>query len=115
MLSTAMWALFVFSVQFSKIWRETSRGFEPRSLDSESRVLTVTPRGRLHRQNLGRIAFLSRDFSRVRAVFSLSSWHLPKVLIFQSASARAGADRTLSDQYLGQLPGGEKEHIVREP
>ena len=26
---------------------EASRGFEPRSLDSESRVLTVTPRGRL--------------------------------------------------------------------
>ena len=25
--------------------QETSRGFEPRSLDSESRVLTVTPRG----------------------------------------------------------------------
>jgi hypothetical protein len=25
--------------------RKTSRGFEPRSLDSESRVLTVTPRG----------------------------------------------------------------------
>ena len=25
-----------------------SRGFEPRSLDSESRVLTVTPRGQLH-------------------------------------------------------------------
>ena len=58
MLSTAMWALFVFSVQFSKIWRETSRGFEQRSLDSESRVLTVTPRGPLHRQLLGRIAFL---------------------------------------------------------
>ena len=29
---------------FFKIWRETSRGFEPRSLDSESRVQTVTPR-----------------------------------------------------------------------
>ena len=27
-----------------KVWRETSRGFEPRSLDSESRVLTVTTR-----------------------------------------------------------------------
>ena len=27
--------------------KETSRGFEPRSLDSESRVLTVTPRGQL--------------------------------------------------------------------
>ena len=25
--------------------KEASRGFEPRSLDSESRVLTVTPRG----------------------------------------------------------------------
>ena len=30
------------------IWQaEASRGFEPRSLDSESRVLTVTPRGQL--------------------------------------------------------------------
>ena len=27
--------------------RKASRGFEPRSLDSESRVLTVTPRGRM--------------------------------------------------------------------
>ena len=27
--------------------KEPSRGFEPRSLDSESRVLTVTPRGQL--------------------------------------------------------------------
>ena len=27
--------------------KEASRGFEPRSLDSESRVLTVTPRGQL--------------------------------------------------------------------
>ena len=27
---------------------KVSRGFEPRSLDSESRVLTVTPRGLLH-------------------------------------------------------------------
>ena len=26
---------------------KTLRGFEPRSLDSESKVLTVTPRGRL--------------------------------------------------------------------
>ena len=31
-----------------KIVKKTSRGFEPRSLDSESRALTVTPRGRLH-------------------------------------------------------------------
>ena len=30
-------------------WRaQVSRGFEPRSLDSESRVLTVTPRDQLH-------------------------------------------------------------------
>lgn len=28
--------------------QEASRGFEPRSLDSESRVLTVTPRGRMN-------------------------------------------------------------------
>ena len=27
--------------------RKASRGFEPRSLDSESRVLTVTPRGQV--------------------------------------------------------------------
>ena len=29
------------------LYKEASRGFEPRSLDSESRVLTVTPRGQL--------------------------------------------------------------------
>ena len=28
--------------------KKTSRGFEPRSLDSESRVLTVTPRSQLN-------------------------------------------------------------------
>ena len=37
-----------------------------------------------------------------------SPWHLPKVLILQSASARAGADRTFSDQYLGQVRGGQQ-------
>ena len=31
--------------------RKASRGFEPRSLDSESRVLTVTPRGRVVQRN----------------------------------------------------------------
>ena len=46
----------------------------------------------------------------------LYPWQLPKVLILQSASARAGADRTFfSDQYLGELPGGEKEYMEREP
>ena len=39
---------------------KASRGFEPRSLDSESRVLTVTPRGQLAGQpldqNLNRFA-----------------------------------------------------------
>ena len=47
--------------------------------------------------------------------FFLYPWQLPKVLILQSASARAGADRTFSDQYLGELPGGEKEYVEREP
>ena len=47
--------------------------------------------------------------------FFLYPWQLPKVLIPQSASARAGADRTFSDQYLGELPGGEKEYMEREP
>jgi hypothetical protein len=30
-----------------RYWQKASRGFEPRSLDSESKVLTVTPRGQL--------------------------------------------------------------------
>ena len=47
--------------------------------------------------------------------FFLYPWQLPKVLILQSASARAGADRTFSDQYLGELLGGEKEYMEREP
>ena len=46
----------------------------------------------------GARAFLL-DFSRLA---------LPKVLILQSASARAGADRTFSDQYLGQVPEGQQ-------
>ena len=42
--------------------------------------------------------------------------HLPKVLILQSASARAGADRTFSDQYLGQVRAGEQMKAEgREP
>ena len=40
--------------------------------------------------------------------FFLYPWQLPKVLILQSASARAGADRTFSDQYLGQVRGGQQ-------
>ena len=44
-------------------------------------------------------------------VFFSSSWHLPKVLILQSASARAGADRTFSDQYLGQAPRVKEEPL----
>ena len=35
--------------------REASRGFEPRSLDSESRVLTVTPRGQMHTHAINNI------------------------------------------------------------
>ena len=31
-------------------YRQVSRGFEPRTLDSESRVLTVTPRDHLNRE-----------------------------------------------------------------
>ena len=53
--------------------------------------------------------------SRARFFSSLSSWHLPKVLILQSASARAGADRTFSDQYLGQVPRVKEDHLAREP
>ena len=63
----------LFSSVF-KIWRETSRGFEPRSLDSESRVLTVTPRGRLRRQLWFQVMFRklhvpdTRDDSLVRRI-----------------------------------------------
>ena len=49
----------LFSSPVFKIWRGTSRGNEPRSLDSESRALTVTPRGRLHRQTV--ICMLQTD------------------------------------------------------
>jgi hypothetical protein len=35
------------AIEPCKAWQEASRGFEPRSLDSESRVLTVTPRGQV--------------------------------------------------------------------
>jgi hypothetical protein len=31
----------------ARYWQKVPRGFEPRALDSESRALTVTPRGRL--------------------------------------------------------------------
>ena len=45
----------------------------------------------------------------------LSLFLAPKVLILQSASARAGADRTFSDQYLGQAPRVKEDHLAREP
>ena len=54
-------------------------------------------------------------FGHVLCFFLSLSLATPKVLILQSASARAGADRTFSDQYLGELPGGEKEYMEREP
>ena len=38
---------FVAAAILGRSWAEASRGFEPRSLDSESRVLTVTPRGQM--------------------------------------------------------------------
>ena len=43
--------------------KEASRGFETRSLDSESRVLTVTPRGHLLRS---RFALTTTQFQLVR-------------------------------------------------
>ena len=44
-----------------------SRGFEPRSLDSESRVLTVTPRGQLGQpDSLPEIFHTQRNCSRIR-------------------------------------------------
>ena len=63
----------LFSSVFN-IWRETSRGFEPRSQDSESRVLTVTPRGRFRRQLWFQLMFRklhvpdTRDDSLVRRI-----------------------------------------------
>ena len=44
----AHWQRYVYLFVVGARWGEkASRGFEPRSLDSESRVLTVTPRGPL--------------------------------------------------------------------
>ena len=73
--------------------------------------------GKHHRQLGSTLLDLIKVSARGRERFSFSfpAWHLPKVLILQSASARAGADRTFSDQYLGELPGGEKEYMEREP
>ena len=66
--------------------------------------------GKHHRQLGSTLLDLIKVSATGRERFSLSfpAWHLPKVLILQSASARAGADRTFSDQYLGQVPGGQQ-------
>jgi hypothetical protein len=40
------------------------------------------------------------------------SRHPPKLLILQSASARAGADRTFSDQQLGRVTGEEDSRDI---
>ena len=67
----------------------------------------LTPAGPVTCQGQG--PRLGRSSWRARAYFLPLPLlcHLPKVLILQSASARAGADRTFSDQYLGQVPGEE--------
>ena len=66
--------------------------------------------GKHHRQLGSTLLDVIKVSAKGRDRFSLSfpAWHLPKVLILQSASARAGADRTFSDQYLGQVPGGQQ-------
>ena len=51
-------------LQRNRSEHKASRGFEPRSLDSESRVLTVTPRGRLVARRPRR---LDLCFSQVKA------------------------------------------------
>jgi hypothetical protein len=43
----------------------------------------------------------------------VSSWHLPKVLIRKSAIRACSGASTLKDQYLGQVPGGEKKRRRR--
>ena len=55
------------------------------------------------------------DLYFASAFFFLFLAPAPKVLILQSASARAGADRTFSDQYLGQAPRVKEDHLAREP
>ena len=42
-----------------------------------------------------------------------SSWHLPKVLIRKSAIRACSGASTLKDQYLGQVPRGEKKREGR--
>ena len=66
--------------------------------------------GKHHRQLGSTLLDLIKVSAKGRERFSLTfpAWHLPKVLILQSASARAGADRTFSDQYLGQVPEGQQ-------
>ena len=46
----------VRSREVTQCHKEASRGFEPRSLDSESRVLTVTPRGQVARRRFAAFA-----------------------------------------------------------
>ena len=72
--------------------------------------------GKHHRQLGSTLLDLIKVSAKGRERFSLTfpAWHLPKVLILQSASARAGADRTFSDQYLGQVPEGCQAGKVKE-
>ena len=52
--------------------KEASRGFEPRSLDSESRVLTVTPRGQVARNQFEEVA--QRPNKRGRRLKQSKTW-----------------------------------------
>ena len=59
-----------------KAWQEASRGFEPRSLDSESRVLTVTPRGQVM---ILEVRAVTADSTKKREAISMRPYATCKV------------------------------------
>ena len=92
-------------------YKQVSRGFEPRSLDSESSVLSVTPRGQVK-------DFMCGSFMRAQEVANVvtSSMHDPgKLIIKEAAKASRGFEpRSLDSEsrVLTVTPRGQMRELI---
>ena len=60
----------------SPYWHQALRGFEPRSVDSGSKVRTVTPRNQLTSfQQIGRASELRHEWARFVCLHTVCEWH----------------------------------------
>ena len=87
--------------------QEASRGFEPRSLDSESRVLTVTPRGRMNTvRHKSQQVFNKHAPKKCRAGRAQSATLLRATIDKQKAT---------SNNPVASLSGSKRERCAAQP